>query len=552
MDQIKTQNSRHYHSTEGAEALINQHTQLTYVFFERSADLLAILDFKGNLLQFNPAWEQKLGFSRTEFEKNNFLHFVAREDQKRSKNLLNKIRQGQFRDNFENRLYTIETKQIWVEWNFFVDREKKLILLQGKETTEEKNNEAQLKFQLAFGELISGISNKLLMSNIDKTDESIMESLKMVGDFLKVDRVFFHKVVDDCFTVKRLYGWRSSQDGGSIIGDQFCLQNFPYAYEQLHSTGVFYVPSADMLDERYVEEKKYFSKNNIKSYLSTLVNIQNKFQGFFYIATHQLERKWSQDSVALIQILGQVFSNAVHRKEVIDVLRARTRELEKSNKELEQFAYVASHDLKEPLRMISSYVQLLDKKFETTLDTEAKEFISYAVDGVKRMHNLINDLLEYSKVGKQGNAHIETDINNVLDIVKLNLGKLINENNVSIKNKKLPNVVADPSQMVQLFQNLIDNAIKFRKGKAPKIEIGYKETATHFNFHVRDNGIGIDPAYRNKIFVIFQRLNNRNIYIGNGIGLSICKRIVENHSGSIWFKSKFGKGSTFYFSIKKV
>jgi len=230
-------------------------------------------------------------------------------------------------------------------------------------------------------------------------------------------------------------------------------------------------------------------------------------------------------------------------------LKETLNNLARSNSELQQFAYVASHDLQEPLRMVTSYMQLLERRYKDKLDNDAKEFIAYAVDGAIRMKTLINDLLQYSRIETRANPFELTDIENMLKQTISNLEMAIKENNAVITHDALPHVIADSTQMVQLLQNLIENGIKFHSDKPPQIHIGAKQNENEWEFSVRDNGIGIDPQYFNRLFLIFQRLHSRDEYPGNGIGLAVCKRIIVRHGGKIWVESKVGEGSTFYFTI---
>lgn len=239
------------------------------------------------------------------------------------------------------------------------------------------------------------------------------------------------------------------------------------------------------------------------------------------------------------------------RKEAEQEIKRANQELKRSNAELEQFAYVASHDLQEPLRMVSSYTQLLAKRYQDQLDAEANEFIGYAVDGAGRMQILIKDLLEYSRVGTRGNPFTATDIGEVLETVKLNLTNSIEEAGAKMKVNKMPVLNGDGSQLVQLFQNLISNALKFKNGKPPQISISARELKDQWKFTVKDNGIGIDPKYQDRIFMIFQRLHTKEDYVGSGIGLAICKKIVERHGGRIWYESIPGGGTIFYFTLRK-
>lgn len=232
-------------------------------------------------------------------------------------------------------------------------------------------------------------------------------------------------------------------------------------------------------------------------------------------------------------------------------LAERAKELARSNAELEQFAYVASHDLKEPLRMVSSYVQLLQQRYKGKLDQDADEFIYYAVDGASRMQTLIDDILAYSRVGTRGVPLEPTDCNEVLKMALDDLNVLIQESKASIVSEHLPEIAVDSAQITQLFQNLIANAIKFRQPDKPlsiKILCSRLDSG-EWLFSVKDNGIGFDQQYAEKIFVIFQRLHGRGEYSGTGIGLAIAKKIVERHGGRIWAESRPGKGSTFYFAI---
>ncbi|HXG31270.1 MAG TPA: ATP-binding protein, partial [Thermodesulfobacteriota bacterium] len=206
----------------------------------------------------------------------------------------------------------------------------------------------------------------------------------------------------------------------------------------------------------------------------------------------------------------------------------------------------------EPLRMVASYMQLLERRYKDKLDNDAKEFISYAVDGSKRMQRLINDLLMYSRVGTRGKPFEQTDCNTVLDKALNNLKIAIEERKALVTHDPLPTVMGDPTQLIQLFQNLIGNAIKFCNGRRPEVHIGVESKSGDWLFSVRDNGIGIAPEYFERIFVIFQRLHNKEEYSGTGIGLAVCKKIVERHGGRIWVESELGKGTTFCFTIPVI
>jgi PAS domain S-box-containing protein len=237
------------------------------------------------------------------------------------------------------------------------------------------------------------------------------------------------------------------------------------------------------------------------------------------------------------------------RRHAEEASKQYAEELRRSNAELEQFAYVASHDLQEPLRMITSYLQLIEQRFAGQLDSDAREFIGFAVDGAARMKNLINDLLTYSRVQRARLEFELVSMESVLSQVKSNLRLAIEEYNAQITNDPLPEITANEGQMIQLIQNLIGNALKFRRELPPKIHVSAERGKTNWTFVVQDNGIGIDEEYKERIFVIFQRLHGRDQHPGTGIGLAVCKKIVERHNGRIWVESKVGEGSTFYFTL---
>ena len=230
-------------------------------------------------------------------------------------------------------------------------------------------------------------------------------------------------------------------------------------------------------------------------------------------------------------------------------VKKRTEELTRSNNELEHFAYVASHDLREPLRMITSFLQLLERRYSDKLDKDAHEFIGFAVDGAKRLNNMINDLLEYSQVTSKDREFINIDSELILNETLMNLKVPIEENNAVISHDPLPTIFGDKELLIELFQNLISNSIKYHSNKIPEIHVSVKNENNKYCFSFRDNGIGMSPDHLERIFTIFQRLHSKDEYDGTGIGLSIAQKIVHEHGGHIWVESELGNGSTFYFTL---
>jgi len=233
-------------------------------------------------------------------------------------------------------------------------------------------------------------------------------------------------------------------------------------------------------------------------------------------------------------------------------LKRTLLQLEEQNKELEKFAYIASHDLKEPLRMVQTYMNLLQKKYSESLDEKARKYIYFAVDGAKRMTRLINDLLEYSRVGRVHTEKTKVDLNELIEEIKRDLFQESDERTGVINTTGLPVIEAVEVSAKMLFQNLVSNALKYRDENRPLIiTLSHEDLETHWKFSVKDNGIGIHMDYSNRIFDIFKRLHTNSEYSGTGIGLAICKKIVEQHGGEIWVESEPGVGSTFHFTLKK-
>jgi PAS domain S-box-containing protein len=240
------------------------------------------------------------------------------------------------------------------------------------------------------------------------------------------------------------------------------------------------------------------------------------------------------------------------RRVVEERMRQQTEELERSNRELQEFAYVASHDLQEPLQMVSNHVKLLSRRYRGKLDQDADEFIDFALEGTSRLKSLISDLLTYSKVGTGGKEFAGLEMETIFARVMETYQPVIDDCRGNVTHDALPRVLGDDEQMVQLLQNLIDNSIKFRSKEPPLIHVGARQLSERWLFFVRDNGIGIDPQYTGRVFVIFQRLHSRDDYPGTGIGLAICRKIIERHGGHIWVDSEPGKGATFYFTLAPV
>jgi light-regulated signal transduction histidine kinase (bacteriophytochrome) len=256
-----------------------------------------------------------------------------------------------------------------------------------------------------------------------------------------------------------------------------------------------------------------------------------------------------QDTNGVVTGIIGISADISERRKSEDALATHARELARSNAELERFAYVASHDLQEPLRMISLYTQLLAKRYHGKLDANADEFIAYVIGGAGRMHQLINDLLTYSQVSSEVKQFEPTDCEAITKQALADLAVTVEQLRADVTYDRLPKLKADPSQLRLLFRNLLENALKYHGYKPIRVHISAKRQGQDWRFLVQDNGIGIDPQYAERIFIIFQRLHNHSEYPGTGIGLAICKRVVERHGGKIWVESQLGRGAMFHFTL---
>jgi len=313
--------------------------------------------------------------------------------------------------------------------------------------------------------------------------------------------------------------------------------------DKLAGKSLFDIFPKEQAENYWKDDKQVIRSAKPKLDIIEPMNIKN---GIRYLKTDKIP--YHDDNGNIIGIIGFA-DDITRRKKAEEKLEFIMNDLKRSNKELEQFAYVSSHDLKEPLRMITSFLQLLQKRYSADLDDDANDFINFAVEGAKRLDIMINDLLEYSRIGSKEREFEYLQSENILETVLTNLKTSIEDNNVIIIHDQLPLIYSNNQQMVQLLQNLISNAIKYRSKEDPKIHISADLLDDEYVFSVKDNGIGIDQKHLEKIFTIFQRLHSRDEYEGTGIGLAISQKIVQQHGGQIWAESEPGKGTTFYFTI---
>jgi PAS domain S-box-containing protein len=291
-------------------------------------------------------------------------------------------------------------------------------------------------------------------------------------------------------------------------------------------------------------------EERISSVVVTDLTEMKRAEADLYNAYAELDTRVQERTLELTNVNDQLQMEITERKRTEEALKEYAQKLKRSNEDLERFAYISSHDLQEPLRTMITFTQLLERRYKGKLDPDADEYIQYLVSGGKRMQALVQDLLEFSRVNTKGAGFRPTNATTVVDDALAFLHSKAHENGATITYDELPSVMADPGQLQMVFQNLISNAIKFRKPDVPpEIHISAQKQDGMIQFTVKDNGIGIEPQYFEKIFVIFQRLHGMDQYEGTGIGLAIVKRIIDRHGGRIWVESEPGKGSTFHFTV---
>lgn len=371
--------------------------------------------------------------------------------------------------------------------------------------------------------------------------------LKKQADLLNLthDAIIVHDMKDKItfwnHGAQERYGWREEEVLGKITHD---LLKTEFSDSLTETCERF-------LNKGYWEGELIHRKRNgekiIVSSRWALQKDENEVPiGFMEINSDITERKKAEES--LKKAHDKLELKVQERTDELNIL---VDELKRSNDELKQFAYVISHDLQEPLRTIASFTQLLRRRYEHELDEDADEFIDYIVDGADRMQIMIKALLDYSRVNTINKEFKPSNLNEIIYQTLNSLKIAIDESNAKITVDQLPTIIVDDKQMFQLFQNIISNAIKFRKtDEDMKIHISCEKVSTNYIFSVSDSGIGIEPQFKDRIFEVFQRLHTRDEYSGTGIGLAVCKKIVERHGGQIWVESELGKGSNFYFTIR--
>ncbi|MDP4224422.1 MAG: PAS domain S-box protein [Bacteroidota bacterium] len=477
--------------------------------FEEGAIAMAIVTVKGEFLRVNRAFSLLTGYSQEELMKMKFQNLTHPDDLELNLAGLSRLIEGEIKSfRMEKRYIRKNGEIIWVDMS----------------TAPVMDKYGKIEY------LVTHIQDINKRKKVQTELEASREKLEIALDSGHIGI------------------WQRNLKNEEVIWDERMEKIFGIAPGSFGKTNKAF---EELINEEDIPHFRNAVSYSLEtgSLMETVFRVRPGDGNSKYISTKALVNK--NESGSPVSLTGVCFDVTAMKRGAESAIVKLNEELLRSNKELESFAYVASHDLQEPLRMISSFTQMLEKQYGDKLDQNAREYIKYAVDGAKRMYDLINGLLAYSRIQTKGKEFQQVNMADVLEKVKRNLRLLITEKNAVITANDLPVVFADESQMIQLVQNLVENGIKFSMDK-PRIHIESRNMSDNYIFSVKDRGIGIEAQYFDRIFKIFQRLMPKDEYEGTGIGLAICRRIVERHNGRIWVESKPGKGSTFFFTIPKL
>ncbi len=546
-----------------AQSEIKSSETLYKGFFSHSTDgLFSLSVLPNNVLIYdtiNTAYEQIIGISKEEITGKHLKELLPTVEERKYRNCINSKQSLSYE-------HTLNIKGVAHTWLTILvpieDDQGNIIKIHGstRDITQEKQAIAQQIRQTRYRNLLRSIALKIRQSlDIEVILQTTVTELQKT---IHADRVILFQFFGDhsAKVIKESVSSNFPSMIEQVIIDKDCYQIISekyfegYVYHWSDINDVELDPCHQQMLQKYQVRANLVlpifrnaPEITAKDYSS---KYHNHLWGLLCVQQCSEPRQWTQDEIELLQHLIEQLNIALSQAELLESEVKRRQELARSNAELERFAYVVSHDLQAPLKTISNYVQLLERRYREQLDAKADKYINYIVGGVRRMRTQIEDLLEYSRVGRAKNTFRETDCNVVLQQAISNLQSEIDSSNATIiTDNNLPSLIADFSQLVVLFQNLISNSIKYRRQIPPHIEIQAHKKETIWQFSVTDNGIGLEPQYKKRIFQIFQRLHTQDEYPGTGIGLAICQKIVERHGGNIWVESQLGYGSVFYFTI---
>jgi PAS domain S-box-containing protein len=498
---------------------------------------ISLLDLQGHYVQINQAYAKPLGYSPEEMIGMDWQRTVHPDDLQ--------TMQLAYQQMLRDGKVEVETRGIRRDGTIFY---KQLVMVTTHDSSQNPIGHYCFMKDISDRKHKEEMLRNLSLGVATKTDKHLFQDLvEYLTKTLDVDYAIIGEVIpSDPDRVRTIAGY----------GDGQALENFEYAIAQTPYECVLNDQKiciySDQIQQKFPLDPLLHNLD-AESFMGVpLFASTGRVLGFITILSHQ---PWpeTQFMTEILNIFAARAAAELERQQAEVELQQQKQDLARSNAELQQFAYVASHDLQEPLRMVTSYLELLERRYKGQLDSKADQFIDYAVDGAVRMQTLINALLSYSRIGSREPEFKPVNCADILQDVLTNLQVTIAENQALITYDPLPIVSGDRTQLTRLFQNILNNGIKFRREDIPQIHIGVKRFSDKWLFSIHDNGIGIDQQYADRIFVIFQRLHSRSAYPGTGIGLAICKKIVERHGGKLWLEPQSetnnGQGSTFHFTL---
>ena len=527
-----------------AEKELKENEQKYRTLFNSSPDFTILVGVDGNLLDVNHAAQEITGVSKESLIGKNFteLDLLLDEEMPLHMEKVSQVLKGQDVKQYESRFIDKNGKTRYVETYLKALKENGKIFafnVISHDITERKRAEKEIEENLKKLDVL----NKVIITanSSDNLQSLLKDILNLVLEFMNFEVGAIY-LIDENKEIAKLEHFTEDTNNSSIIMDNIKIREYPFSQVYKDGFSLF----VDNFGESYE-----LKPPNSESLAVVPIYSKEKIIGSFNILSIE-KHHFTQKEKEIINSIGREIGSTISKLITEEKMKKLITELKRSNDELQQFAYITSHDLQEPLRTIASFTQLLERRYKNKLDSDADEFIDYIVEASIRMKQMILDLLEYSRLTRVEKRCQPLKIEDMLLDIFDNLNLLIIENKAQITYDALPTVFADESQLFRVFQNLIENAIKFKKeNEDPKIHISaYFDQKNKENvFSVSDNGIGIEEQYFDRIFTLFQRLHTREEYGGTGIGLSISKRIIESHGGRMWVESEYGAGSTFYFTL---
>lgn len=525
---------------EVANRRLEHYREYTNHVLDAVDDVFYLLDEDGTLQRWNVSLSEVTGYSDAEIASMNIVEFFDTDDHKA---IANAIAEG-----FESGSAHVEAKYLtkdgeYVPYEFAAstlenpDGETILAGI-GRDLTKRKERERQLAVRARQQQAVADLGQLAL--DTDDLDELMRETSRKVSDVLDAE---YCKVLDlddenDELLLRQGIGWRDGFVGEATVSASEADSQAAHTLANDHPVVV-----EDLETEARFSGPELLTDHGVTSGISTIIGAVDKPWGI--LGTHDTRpRTYTEEDVNFVQSVANILAEAIERYRYHQELEQLISDLEESNERLEQFAYAASHDLQEPLRMISSYLKLIESRYEDQFDEDGREFLEFAVDGADRMRSMIEGLLNYSRVETRGESFEPIELDAVLEDVREDLQVAIEDNDATITTDTLPRVRGDPNQLRQLFQNLLENAIEYSGEEPPVVHVSARRNSTNWLISIRDEGIGIAPEDQGKIFEIFQRAHDRSHGSGTGIGLALCKRIIERHGGDIRIDSDLDEGTT--------